>query len=310
MKMLDISRRLYVEKGVEMIERLFPQYAGEIAVGLAGHGSQCYGYDDELSADHDYAPGFCLWLEDELDEQIGLELARAYRSIAPSGDTRHSAMGGNTLGVQRTGDFFLRYTGCRGAPEGELQWLYLPSHALAEAVNGQIWRDDKGVFSAIRHTVAHGMPEDVRIKKISAKLLIMAQSGQYNYARCIKRGQQGAAMLAMSEFVKCACSVIFLLNRRHMPYYKWCFRAMDELEELSSLRYPLEFLLTGENDDAGSRLKEQLVEDVCAAVVSELKAQRLTCGSWDYLEPHAFDMHEHITSARLRSLHVMEGAES
>ena len=40
------------------------------------------------------------------------------------------------------------------------------------------------------------MPEDVRAKKIGSCALKAAQSGQYNYARCIKHGEDGAAMLA------------------------------------------------------------------------------------------------------------------
>ena len=96
-------------------------------------------------------------------------------------------------------------------------------------------------------------------------------------------------MLAMGEFVNAACAAVFLLNRRHMPYYKWQFRALGELEKLGELREPLEFLLTGENDSAGQKLKAELVEDICAQVVEELRAQGLSCGSWDYLEPHALD---------------------
>lgn len=307
MALLEISKALYEEKGREMIHRLFPEYEARIAVGLSGRGSQCYGFDDELSADHDYAPGFCLWLTDEDEARIGLALRRAYRELLPGGKAGRSAMGDEGTGVQRIGDFFLRYTGTRGAPEDLLSWLYLPAHALAEATNGQVWQDELGDFSRIRRTIACGMPEDVRIKKLAGAVLIMAQSGQYNYSRCLKRGEEGAAMLAMAEFVKAACSVIYLLNRRHMPYYKWSFRGMSTLEKLGQLREALEFLLTGDNDSAGQKLKTQLVEDVCANVVSELRGQHLSCGSWDYLEPHALDMHEHIQSARLRSLHIMEG---
>lgn len=307
MAFLELSKALYEERGAEMIHRLFPEFEARIAVGLSGRGSQCYGFDDEISADHDYAPGFCLWLTDEDEQRIGLQLRRAYRHIVPGSSTEHSAMGDGGMGVQRTGDFFLRYTGTRGAPADVLQWLYLPAHALAEASNGQVWRDELGEFSRIRKAIADGMPEDVRIKKLAGAVLIMAQSGQYNYSRCLKRGEEGAAMLAMAEFVKAACSVIFLLNRRHMPYYKWTFRAMAELERLGKLRHALEFLLTGDNDPAGQKLKAQLVEDICANVVSELRNQRLSCGNWDYLEPHALDMHGHIQNTHLRSLHIMEG---
>ena len=307
MSFLERARNLYEEKGAALIRERLGEYEGRIAVGLAGRGSQCYGYDDEISSDHDYALGFCLWISDADDEKFGLELRRIYRALVPAESIQHSAMGNSGMGVFTIGDFFLPYTGTRGVPTDVLQWLYLPSHALAEASNGQVWRDDWGEFSAERKIILDGMPEDVRIKKLAAAVLIMAQAGQYNYSRCLKRGEEGAAMLAMHEFVKAASTVIFLLNRRHMPYYKWSFRAMAELPLLGSMKEALEFLLTGENDGAGQRLKAQLVEDVCAAVVKELQAQRLTCGSWDYLEKHAIDMHGHIRNQSLASLHILEG---
>ena len=50
-----------------------------------------------------------------------------------------------------------------------------------------------------------------------------------------------------------------------------------------------------------------MVEDICSTVVKELKAQHLTHGSWDYLEPHAFEIVEHIQSPELRAMHIMEG---
>lgn len=305
MQGLEAARALYETRGRELIHRRFPEYEGRIAVGLAGHGSECFGFDDAVSADHDFETGFCLWLDEETDRAIGLELSRAYRELK-SGARERSAMAEQNRGVRRIGDFYRRYTGTSGAPDSWQAWLYLPSHALAEASNGQVWRDDQGSFSAIRQQILTGMPEDVRKKRLAAKLITMAQAGQYNYSRCLKHGQPGSAMLAMAEFVNAACAAVFLLNRRHMPYYKWQFRAMESLPLLGSLKDALEFLLTGENDPSGQTLKAQVVEDICAQTVGELRRQKLTCGSWDYLEPHAHDLMEHIENPQIRALHVME----
>lgn len=307
MRGLEEARRLYERLGVDMIERRFPAYAGRIAAGLVGHGSECFGFDDELSRDHDFPEGFCLWIDDETDRAIGVELSRAYRSLPLKKAAERSALSESGRGVRRIRDFYERYTGCSGAPTDVMQWLALPSHALAEATNGEVFRDDQGLFSSIRETLLTGMPEDVRLKKLAARVITMAQAGQYNYPRCVRHGEYGAAMLAMAEFVNAACDAAYLLNRRHKPYYKWQLRGMEGLEKLSDLREALDFLLTAENDEQGRILKSAVAEDVCAAVVRELKAQRLTHGSWDYLEPHAFEIAAHIEAPALRAMHIMEG---
>ena len=101
--------------------------------------------------------------------------------------------------------------------------------------------------------------------------------------------------------------MIHLLNRRHMPYYKWMLRSLGTLPRMGELRGALEFLLTGENDERGRITKSGVIEDVCAAVIRELRAQGLIGGGWDYLEPHAFEISERIEDAEIRALHVMEG---
>ena len=307
MKGLDEARAFYEEYGRDMIHERFPEYEGRIAVGLAGHGSECFGFDDELSRDHDFPLGFCLWIDAEVDRRIGVALARAYRALPIVRAAERSALAETGRGVRRISDFFRRYTGSDGAPESWQQWMSVPSHALAEATNGEVWRDAQGSFTAIREKLLHGMPEDVRKKKLAARCVIMAQAGQYNYPRCIKHGEQGAAMLAMTEFVNAASSAVFLLNRRHMPYYKWQLRAMRSLGRLPDMADALEFLLTGENDGGGVKLKSAVVEDICAAVIRELGQQHLSCGNWDYLERHAFDIMEHIENPDIRALHIMEG---
>ena len=215
MKGLELSRSFYNTYGKPMLEEQFPHLLPFLAVGLLGSGSECFGYDDEISRDHDFEPGFCIFLPDEslVDRHSEFLLERAYAKlplsflgfprsgVAPVGGARH--------GVMRTGDFFLKTT---GAANGELslqQWLAIPEQALAEATNGILFFDHLGEVTHIREMLA-AFPEDVRLKKLSGQLLLMAQSGQYNYLRCLDHGESAAAQLAVTEFVKSCISVVFL----------------------------------------------------------------------------------------------------
>lgn len=306
MKGLEKSRELYETLGKPMLHELFPDFENRIAAGLAGHGSECFGYDDEVSLDHDYEPGFCLWITGEDDVLFGPRLNRAYNSLPIPRAKQRSLGGGSSTGVRIIEDFYRPYIGSNSPPEELLHWLSLPSWALAEATNGQVFRDDLGEFSHIREILLHGMPEDVRKKHLAAKCLAAAQAGQYNYARCLEHGEDGAAVLALGKFVTAAAEAIYLLNRRHAPYYKWLLRGLRGLPLLSSCAPGLELILTGDNDKSGQNLKAGLIEDISAQIIKELRAQDLTHGTWDFLEPHAYEIAQRIKSPELKTLPLME----
>ena len=294
-----------------MLEREFGDVVSRIAVGRAGHGSECFGYDDEVSRDHDHFTGFRLWIMEEDERAFGFRLERAYLKLRKEfppegecGDSGSSQLGDAEDGVIAIGDFFRRHLGFPGAPENWRQWLYTPSHAFAEATNGAVFRDDLGVFSGIRDTILNGMPEYVRRKKIAARAVFMAQSGQYNYLRCLRHGEPGAAALALDEFVRNAADMVFLLNRRFAPYYKWVFRAMRDLPKLGHLSNGLADLLTcPESGEA----KAARIEKLCSEIVSELRTQGLSDCDDVYLEPHAFSVQSGIRDHEIRELHIMEG---
>ncbi len=307
MKGIAEAKLFYEEYGAQMLREQFPAYENRIAVGLAGRGSECLGYDDAISRDHDFPLGFCLWLTEADEGKIGLELRRAYRALPWERARAHSAPAPENRGVMSIEDFCRRHIGSAGAPKSWQQWLALPSYALAEATNGELWWDPLGAFTALRRELLTGMPEDVRKKKLAARALEMAQSGQYNYSRCLRHGEQGAAMLALADFVRSSCAAIYLLNRRHMPYYKWCLRGMESLPRLSGQKQKLESLLLGSNDPAGQSRKAQMVEEIAAALIAELQRQGLSDGAWDYLEPHAFRIQEGIANREIRALHILEG---
>ena len=306
MKGLELSRAFYETCGEPMLREQFPEWQNKIAVGLVGSGSECFGFDDEISRDHDFEPGFCLFLPDEavIDRQVAFRLERAYAKLPKefAGFSRQTMnpVGGNRHGVIRTADFYAEKV---GAPDGNLtveQWLTLPSYALAEATNGKVFRDDAGEFTAIRKALCE-MPEDIRRKRIAGNLLLMAQAGQYNYNRCLLHGESAAAQLAAIEFVKAAMQVIFLLNRAYMPYYKWSFRALRALPKFAELAETLEYLLSTENTGDLKETKYLVIEDIASMVIAELQEQNLTKAICGDLEKHAYSVNDLISDPDLRN---------
>ena len=59
---LELSERFFEECGRPMLEEQFPDLMPLLAAGLFGGGSECMGFDDEQSCDHDFEPGFLILL--------------------------------------------------------------------------------------------------------------------------------------------------------------------------------------------------------------------------------------------------------
>ncbi len=312
MKGLELAKAYFDACAKEVLNTEFAKVLPYLAIGLAGSGSECYGYDDEMSQDHDFEPGFCIFLPDEevVDRRTAFLLERMYAKLPNefAGFTRNrvSPVGGSRHGVMRMDDFFSDKV---GRPDGNLttaEWLSVPEYGLLEATNGAVFADPFGQFTAIRERL-HYYPDDVRLKKLAGRLLLMGQSGQYNYARCVARGETGAAQLAIAEFVQSTLHSIYLLNGVYMPYYKWSFRGLGELPQLAELAGDLEYLLSSGNTAQEVREKSAIIERVCAAVAAELQVQHLTGCDRSEMEGHAYAVNHHITDHHLRTAHILQG---
>lgn len=309
---LELARGYYEEYGKPMLEGEFADILPYLAIGLVGSGSERYGFDDEVSRDHDFEPGFCLFLpgEEVVTRRQAFLLERAYAKLPKEYNQVKrqplSPVGGNRNGVIRTADF---YTAKVGAPDGNLSldaWLHIPDYALAEAVNGEVFCDAYGEFSGIREKLAR-MPEDIRRKRLAGNLLIMAQAGQYNFVRCLKHGEPEAAQLACVEFVHAAMKTAFLLRSRYMPYYKWSFRALRALDGGSVLSEKLSFLLGGDNGDpAVAEKKYDTIEEIASVTIAGLQERNLTSAICGDLEKHAYSVNDTIRDGTVRNMHILE----
>lgn len=311
MKGIELARGYYEEYGKPMLEKDFADILPLLAVGFTGRGSEHYGFDDEVSTDHDFEPGFIIFIPDEdiVDSRTEFRLERAYAKLPEEymgvKRLRLSPVGGNRNGVKRISDYYADAIGSKDGVLSTEGWLRIPDYALAEAVNGEIFYDGPGVVTSIRKGLLE-MPTDILRKRLAGNILLMAQSGQYNYVRCIKHGEYEAAQLACNEFVNAAMKTLFLLDGRYMPFYKWSFRALRESEGTRGYADDLAFLLNRDiRIEEIAKKKYEIIEDISSRVISVLIQRNLSEAVCGDLEKHAYSVNEGIKDIMLRMLNIL-----
>ena len=230
------NRRFYEMYVAELIHERFSEYEDRIAVGIAGEGSDCLGYDDAISRDHDFGTGVCLWLTDEDMASFGQALSEAYNELVDSAERSYLTKRlRERRGVMTIHDFYstiLRIDcdteGCRLTED---EWYRLDHSCLKTATNGEIFRDDLGSFTAFRKYLLNYYPDRVWRLRIAEQLHEYASSFQVNYARCMTRGDTVAAELCRAKGIQAAMELFFLLRREYPPYYKWTYRALSDLDK-------------------------------------------------------------------------------
>lgn len=302
-KGMDLSREYYEQVGRPMLLEKFPDYFSQMTIGLVGEGSDCFGFDDEISRDHDFGPGFCIWITDALYEEIGKKLQEAYEQLPPiyKGTIRMTtAQGKGRVGVFKIGSFYRKLLGIPVIPDCLEEWAAVEEYGLAAATNGAVFKDSPNGFSIIREKLLSYYPKELWHSKLAREAVHISQSGQYNYGRMMLRGDVVTGEIAMGEFIKHVMSMVYLLNKSYAPYYKWLHRGIRELpwgSEIGKLLEELALLPSQEQAwiDIGEKMsgivnkrdgKVILVEKICTLLLEKLKEEGLAAGGDNYLEHH------------------------
>ena len=313
---MELAETYFQEYGTELIKP-FEKYKPYMAAGLVGDGSECFGFDDEISRDHDFGPGFVIWMPEEICRQIGGPMQTAYDRLPKSFqgfERRETPQGAGRTGIMSIESFCLKYIGIDDVPQDNLDWFKIPESYLATATNGRVFMDELGRFTEIRKTLLAFYPEDVIKKKLAARITAMAQAGQYNYGRCLQRGDEGAAFLALAEFVNAALGALYLLNKRYMPFYKWAFRGAENFDVLPECPGKLRALakagatpqwqLESQEKQGANAQQIQTIEDICAAVAGELRSRGWASSKNNFLTVHGEELMKGIADPILSKLPV------
>ena len=324
---LFVSRTFYERYGSRMIREQFPAYESRIAVGLVGEGSECFGFDDEISRDHDFGLGFCMWLNEEDYKAVGSDLQMAYRNlIETEGAAFSESVWGKPLtlsnqrfegrrGVMEIGAFYgntLRLQPSLDLIIGKQYWVYAEPKWLATAVNGEVFRDDAGLFSSVRKTIKDFYPEKIYLYRLADQLHLFSHGGQSNYPRMMARKDIVAARLCIDQTLQAAMQTAYLLAREYPPYYKWIFRGLKKLPILKDLPPLIERLagLTPEADLWESLTYSALqvytedavirtVEDIAGLLAEEMNRQGIISGNERFLESYVPFLAERAEKAEI-----------
>lgn len=287
---LSLCRAYYETYGAPMIKEQFAAYADRIAVGLCGEGSDCFGFDDEVSRDHDWGPGFCLWLSDEVHAQIGEALQEAYESLPDTfqGYTRQeTSQGRGRLGVQTITGFYQRLLGREACPAvtkdtkaADVCWEAIPDWALAAATNGEVFADPEGTFSAFRQMLAAGYPEKLHYLKTAEGCARFSQAAQYNFSRMAGRKDVVAAALSLTEGMKQAMLLVYYSEGEYPPHDKWLYEGLARKSDCAGIVKLLGAL--AENRTLQERMG--LVEELAKALCDRLYAKDMISSRETYLE--------------------------
>jgi hypothetical protein len=295
MKGLDLAEAYYHAYGAQMIASQFGSCAQRIAAGFVGPGSECFGFDDDISRDHDWGPGFCIWLAAGDYAQFGESLQKAYQALPATfmgfSPRRVSPGEESRTGVGEISAFYRTYTGLDHMPASLNEWLSIPESSLATCTNGKIFADPPGEFSRWRKALLDFYPEDVRLKKMASRCFTIAQTGQYNFERCLRRKDFFAARYSETKLCADVISLVFLMNKRYAPFYKWMHRAVAELPLLGKT---IHMLISDLISQPAYDEKQKIIERICALIISALRDAGLSDSASDFLLDHAHRLHDRI----------------
>ena len=291
-KGLELSKRYFYDIVLPEFEKTLFDILPLCAFGLVGEGSECYGYDDELSKDHDFGPSICIWLRKDdylkYKDRINEALKNLPKTYLGFQELKESEWGYNRRGLLNIEDFYFKFIGSANSPQTINDWQKIPENALATVTNGEVFLDNLGEFTKIREQLLNYYPETIRQNKIATRLMNISQHGQYNYVRCLRRNDLVAANQCLYLFVDEVIHLVFLLNRRYKIFYKWANRALLDLKILGNEIHKLL------QDMVFTQNKIPYVRKICKVLADELRKQKLTDCKSEFLGDLGVDIQKNI----------------
>lgn len=258
---LKISKEFFFEYGLELFKEQAPELFNYLCFAKCGAGSDCYECDDDISTDHDYDIGFLVIVPKIKEITSGdiYKLERIYEML-PRNYKNYQRNLVSISNLRRTGvitinDFYEFYLGAYYKNQNFNNFSKIPTDYLAEAINGEVFLDNYGKFSEVRYNLMN-INQDYIYKMLCSACIQAFQTGDYNYFRMLDHHELAASIYSLTSYTKCILIIIYLLNHKFKPFYKWSIKKLDDLNELKHLKEPLEYILCNISSISREDMKE------------------------------------------------------
>lgn len=306
---LELCRRYYETYGKTMLREKFPEYASRIAAGLVGEGSDCMGFDDGISRDHDWGPGFCLFLPWELEQEIGERLQAEYDALPKEflGYRRISTpQGKDRLGVHTIEGFYKKYAGL--SKDGSVDYGNVAEASLFACVDGEVFEDPEGRFTKIRKRIKEGFPEEIRFLKLAEDLAKISQTGQYNYKRMMERKDRLSADRELSDCMGHLMRFWHHYCNTYAPHDKWLKANLLRLPGGEKFLIEIEKLHGSfrQWDEEAAKTVEFILSNLCGNISKMLYDEGVISDVDDYLDHHVEELLMKASYAKLSDQKLVE----
>jgi hypothetical protein len=234
---IEVSREFFDEVVLPIMQREFPEETAQMAFGVFGYGSEVLRLDDDYSRDHHWGLRINALMPDALFRARGEPLMHALSAHLPATFRGYSLREGYTrwggLELDSLETYLLRTIGIDHAPATYAEWLSLPEEDIIHVVEGQVWHDPSGQFSAVRSALSAYYPEPVRLRRIAHWCRYFSGMGSYALKRAILRNNELYATITFARAIRLGVQLAFLIDRQFYPYDKWLMAFFERLPRMA-----------------------------------------------------------------------------
>jgi len=240
---MDSSRDFFKQVVKPILQEQFPAETARTAFGVFGYGSEALRLDDEYSRDHHWGLRIDALMPADVFETKRHEIMATLKAHLPDSFQGHSLREAHLAGAGLAPDnlqaFLKRTVGIDHAPQSYVEWLKIPEEDIIHVVNGEVWSDPLGEFTAIRQVFQGYYPEPVRLRRIAHWCRFFSGMGTYALKRAILRNNEFYATTRFSNAIRLGIHLAFLLDKQYFPYDKWLMAYLERLPRLSKPMVPL-----------------------------------------------------------------------
>ena len=165
-----------------------------------------------------------------------------------------------------------------------------------------------------------GYPEHILYRKLAESCAKFAQAAQYNYSRCLERGDELTARIMLMDGVREAMKLKHYIEKKYPPHDKWLKRSMEDLEGGKELIGCLEKLLASDAGWSGGSRQEQLdngqntgyqavveqIEEIARQLAADLYAHHYISDVESYLAAHTDELMVKASLAELTTEKIVD----